>query len=172
MHRLYRSRHERVIAGVCGGLAEYFRVDVTVIRLLWAVAVFAAGTGVIAYIVAVLIIPEEPYGYNGGYSSSGGPGSGPTGPTGTSGTGTDAGSGAAGPTGSSSPSGPARVNGSRWPHSTGNPSAVFGWILLGLGLVFLVRNFLPWIGWGWFWPLALVAFGLVILVNSLRGEHK
>jgi phage shock protein C len=49
---------------VCGGLADYFGVDVTVIRLLWAIAVFAAGTGVVAYIVAILIIPLEPCGHD------------------------------------------------------------------------------------------------------------
>lgn len=58
--RLYRSRRVRSIAGVCGGLADYFGVDVTIIRLLWAFAVIIYGTGVLAYVVAAVIIPLEP----------------------------------------------------------------------------------------------------------------
>lgn len=57
--RLYRSRHERMIAGVAGGLAEYFEVDVALIRLLWIIA-FSMGAGFLAYLVAWFVIPEEP----------------------------------------------------------------------------------------------------------------
>ncbi len=57
--RLYRSRHERVIAGVCGGIAEYFNVDPTIIRLAWAVfTLVSMGMGILAYLVAWLIVPE------------------------------------------------------------------------------------------------------------------
>lgn len=59
VNKLYRSRKTRIIAGVAGGLAEYFEIDVTLVRLLWVLAVFAGGTGVLAYIVAVIVIPEE-----------------------------------------------------------------------------------------------------------------
>lgn len=67
MNKLYRSRKTRIIAGVAGGLAEYFEIDVTLVRLLWVLAVFAGGTGVLAYIVAVIVIPEEKdaFGYPG-----------------------------------------------------------------------------------------------------------
>lgn len=65
MKKLYRSRQTRTLGGVCGGIADYLGIDVTVIRLLWVVAVFAAGTGLLAYLVAWVIIPEEPFGYNG-----------------------------------------------------------------------------------------------------------
>ncbi|MDD4767367.1 MAG: PspC domain-containing protein [Desulfotomaculaceae bacterium] len=58
MNKLYRSRKTRIIAGVAGGLAEYFEIDVTLVRLLWILTVFAGGTGVLAYIIAVIIIPE------------------------------------------------------------------------------------------------------------------
>lgn len=59
MNKLYRSRKTRIIAGVAGGLAEYFDFDVTLVRLLWVLAVFAGGAGVLAYIAAAIIIPEE-----------------------------------------------------------------------------------------------------------------
>ncbi|HHT48895.1 MAG TPA: PspC domain-containing protein [Firmicutes bacterium] len=57
--RLYRSRQERMIAGVAGGLAEYFEVDVALIRLLWLITFFMGG-GFIAYLLAWFVIPERP----------------------------------------------------------------------------------------------------------------
>jgi phage shock protein C len=57
--RLYRSRTEKVISGICGGLGEYFDVDSTIIRVLWAVSFFMGGAGLLAYIVAAVIIPER-----------------------------------------------------------------------------------------------------------------
>lgn len=57
--KLYRSRTNRKFLGVCGGLAEYFDIDATVLRLIWTLAVVCAGVGVIAYLVAALIIPEK-----------------------------------------------------------------------------------------------------------------
>lgn len=57
--RLYRSRQERVIAGVCGGIAEYFDVDPTIIRLAWAIFTLVSfGAGILAYLIAWLIVPE------------------------------------------------------------------------------------------------------------------
>lgn len=58
--KLYRSRNDRRIAGVCGGIAEYFGFDATILRLIWLLAVLCAGTGLIAYIVCAIVIPEEP----------------------------------------------------------------------------------------------------------------
>lgn len=58
--KLHRSREDRKIAGICGGLGEYFDIDPTIIRLLWLVLLFAAGSGILAYIVAWIIIPEKP----------------------------------------------------------------------------------------------------------------
>ncbi len=57
--RLYRSKKNRVIAGVCGGIAEYFNVDPTIIRLLWILFALAFGSGILAYIIAWVIIPEK-----------------------------------------------------------------------------------------------------------------
>lgn len=60
MKKLYRSRNNKVLGGVCMGLARYFDVDVTLIRLIWVLAVLFGGTGLLAYIIAWIIIPEEP----------------------------------------------------------------------------------------------------------------
>ncbi len=58
--RVYRSRKDRVIAGVCGGLAKYFSVDPVLIRLVAVATVLLGGAGVILYIIAMFVIPEEP----------------------------------------------------------------------------------------------------------------
>ena len=60
--RLFRSRKERIVGGICGGLGQYFNVDPVLIRVIWAVLFFAFGAGFIAYILAWIIIPEEPEG--------------------------------------------------------------------------------------------------------------
>jgi phage shock protein PspC (stress-responsive transcriptional regulator) len=60
MKRLYRSKNDRMLGGVCAGLGEHLDVDPTVIRLIWAViAVLSIGTGVLVYILAWILIPEE-----------------------------------------------------------------------------------------------------------------
>jgi len=58
--RLYRSRRDRMVAGVCGGIAEYLNVDPTLVRLVFVLLIFANGVGVLAYIVAAIIVPEAP----------------------------------------------------------------------------------------------------------------
>ena len=58
--RVYRSRNEKVIAGICGGLGEYFGVDPVLIRIVWVVTVICAGTGILAYILAWILFPKEP----------------------------------------------------------------------------------------------------------------
>lgn len=56
--RLHKSRDNRMIAGICGGLGEYFDIDPTVIRLGWVLFCALGGSGFVAYIIAAIIIPE------------------------------------------------------------------------------------------------------------------
>jgi phage shock protein C len=58
--RLMRPRQGRKIAGVCAGFAEYFDLDVTLIRIVWVLCVVCGGVGALAYCAAWIIIPEEP----------------------------------------------------------------------------------------------------------------
>ena len=62
MRRLYKSRRDRVIDGVCGGIAEYFDIDPVIVRLIAVILLFTGGTGLIAYIVGMIIIPANPEG--------------------------------------------------------------------------------------------------------------
>lgn len=57
--KLYRVEDSKMIAGVCGGVAEYFNVDPTIVRVLWAAASLFAGGGVILYIIMAIIVPVK-----------------------------------------------------------------------------------------------------------------
>lgn len=58
--RLYRSRKDRSVAGVCGGVADYLGVDPTLVRILWVIFALAGGPGLILYIIMAAVVPEEP----------------------------------------------------------------------------------------------------------------
>ena len=58
--KLYKIRQGRMLAGVCGGIGQYFNVDPTLIRLAWVLVSCLGGAGLLAYIIAAIVIPEEP----------------------------------------------------------------------------------------------------------------
>ena len=58
--KLYKSQQNKMIDGVCGGIAEYFGIDPTVVRLIWALFSLMGGCGILAYIIAAIIIPRNP----------------------------------------------------------------------------------------------------------------
>ena len=62
--KLYKSRTDRKLAGVCGGIAEYLNMDSTIVRLIIAILVLGFGTGILAYIIAALVMDDAPEGYN------------------------------------------------------------------------------------------------------------
>lgn len=57
--RLYRSKKDKMLGGVCGGIAEYFDVDPTIVRLIWVLLALTYGTGILAYLIAWIIVPEK-----------------------------------------------------------------------------------------------------------------
>ena len=59
--KLYKSSTDKKLAGVCGGLAEYFNIDSTLVRLGWVVFGLLGGSGLLAYIIAAIIMPDRPY---------------------------------------------------------------------------------------------------------------
>lgn len=71
--RLWRSRNDAVIAGICGGVADYLKVDPVLIRVLWIVFTFVGGGGLIAYLICWLVIPREPEELLNTGGSTGGP---------------------------------------------------------------------------------------------------
>lgn len=56
--QLFKSRNNRVLCGVCGGIGEFFNIDPTIVRLLWIIFAAMGGCGIIAYIIAAIVIPE------------------------------------------------------------------------------------------------------------------
>ena len=60
MKKLYKSQIDKKICGVCGGIAEYFGIDSTVVRLAWVLLSACFGSGIIAYIIAALVMPDYP----------------------------------------------------------------------------------------------------------------
>ncbi len=61
VERLYRSKSERMLFGVCGGLATYFDLDPTLVRLIFVLLTLATGIGLIIYIVMAIITPQDPF---------------------------------------------------------------------------------------------------------------
>lgn len=57
--RLYKIEEGKKLCGVCGGIAEYFDIDPTIVRLLWVILIFCAGTGILAYFIAAIIMPNK-----------------------------------------------------------------------------------------------------------------
>lgn len=57
--KLYKSNYNRMLAGVCGGIAEYFGIDPTVVRLAWVLFCALGGSGIMAYLVAAIVMPGK-----------------------------------------------------------------------------------------------------------------
>jgi phage shock protein C len=155
-NRLYRSRRDRMLAGVAGGLAEMWGADPSLVRVLWALLViFTGGIALLVYIVMAIVVPDEDevFGPDAGRGSVGFPDTGEA---------TDSTGVAVRP-----PRPPAR------PDRGGLPAGVlFGGFLVLLGAFFLVREFLPQIDFDWFWPLILVAIGVVLITSAMgRGPR-
>jgi len=63
--RLYRSRDNKMLAGVCGGIAEYFNIDPTIVRIIMVLISLGGGTGILIYVALAIIMPERPIGIDG-----------------------------------------------------------------------------------------------------------
>lgn len=59
--KLYKDKRNEKLCGVCAGIAKYFSIDVTLIRLAWVLFCALGGSGVLAYIVCAIVIPDDPY---------------------------------------------------------------------------------------------------------------
>lgn len=141
--RLYRSQTESVIAGVAGGVAEYFDLDPAIVRVVWALlAIITGGVFFILYIVMWIVVPLAPEPLDGADGGSATPGADPA-------TGWNA--------------QPQRAQ-----RRSGGGSWVFGLILIGLGLYFLAREYLPAVNFNRLWPLGLVLLGLILLFGAIR----
>ncbi|HEX7949056.1 MAG TPA: PspC domain-containing protein [Candidatus Limnocylindrales bacterium] len=190
---LHRSRTDRMLAGVAGGLAEMWDADPSLLRLVWALlVVFTGGIALVVYIVMAIVVPEED---EDEYLR-------PMPPFTPAGSSTAAASDAAAPTGVAQPapgpnaasaaapgfesvpvtapptywmpgSGPSRADAraarraARRQRGDGVAPAVIGVFLVLLGGFFLAREWLPDLDWNWFWPTMLIALGVLLLVLAM-----
>ena len=143
--RLTRSR-DAMVGGVAAGVASWIGADPALVRIAWALLVpLTAGAALLAYIVAWIVVPEEPRR----------PEAATTAATATGDAGTDA-------------EATAPVATPDEGDDNGRTALLVGGGLVLIGLWFLVREYLPAINWGLIWPLLLVGAGVVILVSASR----
>lgn len=166
--RLYRSRDERVVAGVAGGLADYFGMDPSLVRVLWVLlAVLSGGAFILIYIVMAFVVPEEPVeigseaGAAAAAAAAGGPGPATTAPDWRALRAQERARRRAARAAARLEGGSMR--GERGP-------IVFGLILIVLGGWFLVREYLPWLDIDRIWPLLLIGLGVIVLAGALRRD--
>jgi phage shock protein PspC (stress-responsive transcriptional regulator) len=150
-----------MISGVAGGMAAYLDIDPSVVRIIWALLVFAGGAGFLLYIVALIVIPEEPYpGAAGGAAPPEGWTAPPTDP-GTPPTGSPA-------TGGSPAPNAASWGGGRAGRRDSGATIVLGAILVVAGAWFLLRQYIPNLDDRFVWPSILVGIGIFLIAGSMR----
>ena len=144
--RLYRSTRDRVFAGVAGGLGEYFNVDPIIFRIGFIALTLGAGSGVLIYIMLWIFVPESKKPFNPYFENMENPFEEKPGDPNT--VGND-------PMGGFPPPSPRR-NGGLWG----------GVMLITIGGLFLISNFVPNISFHDLWPVILVAVGVMIILNK------
>lgn len=190
--RLYRSRDDRILFGVAGGVADWLDLDPSLVRIVWALLFFAGGVGFLLYVVMAFVIPEEPEGYVPSYAT---PYAGAASPAAaTAGVGaTDA---TAAPlvdpaTGQPVPPAPGTVPPpNSWEAARaqrhaerearraarragrhagdGRGAIIFGVILVVAGLWFLARDYFPFLRPDLFGPALLIVVGVIVVAMAVR----
>ena len=182
--RLFRSRDDRMLAGVAGGLAELWDADPTVVRVVWAILVpLTGGFALLAYVIMALVVPEEgeePVAYAQPAAASSSPSTPPAQPPpgGATPASAEGGTPVVTLTASSAPpdwrsarqESRAARRAARRDHrgSPGNVGVLIGALLVIAGIYFLVREYVPDIDLNWLWPAALIALGVVVLLAAFR----
>jgi phage shock protein PspC (stress-responsive transcriptional regulator) len=142
--RLYRCRHDRRIAGVASGVAEFFDLDPTVVRVVWFLSIFFGGLGLLLYIAMALIVPLEPMT--------------DVSPAEAAGAGAD-------------PVAIGTAGHRHAPRQPGRWSLFFGYALILLGGIALVDALAPaWESWRYLWPAFIIGIGAFLVAGALRKE--
>lgn len=153
--KLYRDDYHKKIGGVCAGLAEYFNMDVSMVRVLFALGIFLHGVTIIPYLVLMAVLPKKPYNYRNPFAP-----------------GVD-------PRYSQPPFGDIKVDYTvppvdqpfpYPPAKRSNFGAIFGAVLIALGSIFLLDNFdfIPNFDYDLLWPAILVVIGLGIIFSGKK----
>lgn len=145
--KLYRSVTDKMLGGVCGGLAEYFDVDPVLVRLIFVLAVIFGGSGILAYIILWIVIPQKPFFITPFSQENQFPGASSSEPEKKS-------------------EGPETEKNDMKIIKHNNRSIYAGAFLIFLGGIFLLDNFVPHFNFGDFWPLVLIGLGVAIILNA------
>ncbi|OGU57654.1 MAG: hypothetical protein A2X64_06085 [Ignavibacteria bacterium GWF2_33_9] len=153
MKKLYRSRNHRVIAGIGGGMGDYFDIDPVFIRILFVITVFTGGAGLLAYIILWIVVPNEPFEFakdkNNTYSEN-----------------------------PNSESAFSEMRGENWvagenvseiiekPENKGKIRTLGGILLIILGLVILLDNIVPDFDFTYVWSIILILIGFFIILKN------
>jgi phage shock protein PspC (stress-responsive transcriptional regulator) len=147
MKTLYRSRDKKILAGVGGGIGEYFDIDPIFIRLLFVITLFTGGIGIIAYIILWIITPLEPYEI---YFQN---------------LATNTPQGSANPSSSMSEE---NITNSR---AIPSKTKVFGGIvLIFLGVVILLDNIIPYFDFDYVWSIVLISIGAFLIFSNFKEK--
>jgi phage shock protein C len=150
--KLYRSETDRMIAGVCGGLAKFFAVDATLVRLVFLLLLFLGGSGFLLYFILWIIVPKESY-------TSGSPQDVvQVNAQDMAQTARDFGQSVGGSSGDVAQS------------AARNGPLIFAGLLIILGVWFLLQNLLH-IDLSQFWPVILIIIGLALLIPAMRKPN-
>lgn len=148
--RLYRSTTDKAIGGVCGGLADYFDIDVVLVRVIFVLLALFGGGGVLIYIIMWAIIPSQPF--NLGASNSNAADS------------QDA--------EIIYESNDEQTNSNKKSKKQSNTGLYAGVMLIFVGMLFLVDRIMPWFNFGDFWPLLLVLLGVIMIKPDIFKPTK
>lgn len=150
--KLYRSVTDKMIGGVCGGIAEYFDIDPLIVRLVFVLAVIFGGSGILAYIILWIIIPQKPFiitPFNQDKSKENDSGN------------TEA---------ENKKQNEFKMN--MISDKQNNKSVFAGAFLIVLGVIFLLNNFVPGFYFKDYWPLVLIGLGLAIIVKAKNQNNR
>ncbi|MFD0793255.1 PspC domain-containing protein [Mucilaginibacter litoreus] len=160
--KLYRDEQHKAIGGVCAGLAEYFNVDTSIVRVIFLLALILKGVGFLPYIILWIVIPKRPFGYQNPFKPGVTPGYGP-----------NYGQPTYGDVKVDYTVPPVNQPGQPFmfqPPKKSNAGVIFGVILIVLGSIFLIDNFdfIPELDFELLWPVVLVAAGLAIIFSGKK----
>lgn len=152
--RLYRSRTDAMIGGVCGGLGTYLNVDPILFRLLFVLALIIGGSGLLVYIILWIVIPEEQIPIIQSEPNK------PENMTDTKNQ----------PETDNTPGKTPENTSEKAPRNDGNLWG--GLILITLGGIFLIDRFVPRIDFGDLWPLILIVVGIILITKSIQQTKQ
>jgi phage shock protein C len=176
---LHRSRDDRMLAGVAGGVAETLDADPSLVRVAWALlAILTGGIAILVYIVMAIVVPEgpvEPW-----QPSAEAPGGGALGGIAPAPPTSEPPSGAAGPAWSASS--PPYQTRAQWRAErraarrarrhqaidSGEAGLIFGAVLIVIGGLFLLRQAIPWFDFHVWWPIGIIGLGVLLVVAAAR----